>query len=284
MAYESIFNVKPKTEHKKEFCQRVVSLLDEINFVIDDYNYNDGKKMINAMFKYSKLNNGYVGVDDLLNESEKRYRSIFELFRLNNVDINSEEILANIDILFNCLHTFDASEHMYFYDSDKALQSINVIDKAIEQYLLSSGYRLRYIEEKKQFFIVPNEIAIDIEKVTDNKIKNEIINFYNYKNANDIEGKKKIMLILIGKLESRRSDIGKIMGSKIEDSFSNYANNFNLRHNNISQNYIKCYNKSIAALSDEDILKWYDYIFAFMINIYLCLNDLKDVNINNGYN
>lgn len=284
MAYESIFNVKPNTEHKKEFCQRIVSLLNEIAFVIDGYRYNDGKQMINAIFKHSKLNNGYIDINDLLNESDKHYRSIFELFRLNNASIDSEEILVNIDILFNCLFNFESSKEMYFWNSDKAAETLNIIDKAVEQYLLSSGYKLQYIEEKEQFFIVPNEIAVDIEKVADNKIKNEIVNFYNYKNANDIEEKKKIMLILIGKLESRKSDIGKIMGSKIEDTFSNYANNFNLRHNNISSNYKKCYNKSIAALSEEEILKWYDYIFAFMINIYLCLNDLKDVNINNGYN
>ena len=91
------------------------------------------------------------------------------------------------------------------------------------------------------------------------------------------------MLILIGKLESRKNDIEKLLGSKIADMFSNYANNLNLRHNNISESYKKYYNKAVADLSEEEIVKWYDYVFAFMINIYLSLDKVKNINVNGGF-
>ena len=91
------------------------------------------------------------------------------------------------------------------------------------------------------------------------------------------------MLILIGKLESIKKDIDKILGSKIADTFSNYANNLNLRHNNISESYKKYYNKAVADLNEEEIIKWYDYVFAFMINIYLSLDKIKDINVNGGF-
>lgn len=99
----------------------------------------------------------------------------------------------------------------------------------------------------------------------------------------NLEEKRKIIVNLIGKLESRKNDISKVMGSKIADMFSNYANNFNLRHNNIDEDYKKYYNEKIAKMSKEEILEWWNYIFAFMINIYMSLDKLKDVNINDGY-
>lgn len=92
------------------------------------------------------------------------------------------------------------------------------------------------------------------------------------------------MLILIGNLESRKNDIEKLLGSKIADMFNNYVNNLNLRHNNISESYKKCYHKAVVDLSSEELAKWYDYIFAFMVNIYLSIDKVKDINVNGGYN
>lgn len=283
MAYTTIFKVKPKSKNKKEFCQRIVSLLDEVEFCSDGYVYNDGRRMLNAMFKYCKLNNGYASIDDLLNEADKPYASIFDLCEINNANIDDEEILVNIDILVNSLYDFKKTNDRYFYKESKAIETINILLKAVNQYLLSNGYKLEYDEDKEQVFIVDNEIAVDMEEIEDEKLKSEIISFYDYKNANDVEEKKKIMLILIGKLESRKNDIEKLLGSKIADMFSNYANNLNLRHNNVSESYKKYYNKEVADLSEEEIVKWYDYVFAFMINIYLSLDKVKDVNVNGGF-
>lgn len=79
MSYTSIFNVKPKKDNKQEFCKRIVRFLNEIKYVEDCYVYNDGKKLINIMFKYNKLNKGYINIDDLLNEADKPYSNIFKL-------------------------------------------------------------------------------------------------------------------------------------------------------------------------------------------------------------
>ena len=56
-----------------------------------------------------------------------------------------------------------------------------------------------------------------------------------------------------------------------------------MRHDNINPEYKKYYNKTIAELEKNEILKWYDYIFVFMINTYINLDVLKKVNINGGY-
>ena len=283
MQYKTIFGRKPKKENKKEFCKRIVELLNNIEYISDRHIYSNGFYMINDMFRFSNLNNGYVDINDLLNESDKSISNIFDLCKASNDVITEDEILVNIDIIVNCLFNFKNSDDRHFSDNKRAMEIVDIIAKAIKEYLLSYGYVLKYDNEKEQFFIVENDIAIDIEEIEDKKLKSEIISYYDYKIVNDLEEKRKIIVNLIGKLESRKNDISKVMGSKIADMFSNYANNFNLRHNNIDEDYKKYYNEKIAKMSKEEILEWWNYIFAFMINIYMSLDKIKDVNINDGY-
>lgn len=283
MSYKTIFKAKPKKENKREFCIRIVKWLNTIDYYCDGYSEKNGKRMINDMFKYSKFNNGYSDIDDLLNEVNKSYKSIFELCIVGNNNIGNNELLANIDIISNCLISFIKTDTKYFYNEEEAIEAIEAIMKAINEFLLCNGYKLKYDEQYQQFFIIDNNIIIDTDAIDDNKIKSEIISYYDYRNTNDIDEKKKILVNLIGKLENKKNDINNLMGAKVADIISNYANNFNLRHNNIDNKYKKYYNNKIANLSENDMLKWWDYIFAFIINIYMNLEKLENVNINNGY-
>lgn len=283
MVYSTIFKTKPKKDNKQEFCQRIVSLLNEVEFCIDGRIYNNGEIMLNTMFKYSKFNNGYNSIDDLLNEANKHYKNIFKLSTIATPNIDDEMILVNIDILVNCLYEFEETNNRHFYKRNKAIETLDILLKAVNQYLLVNGYKLENDEDKRQVFIVDNDAAIDIEGIDDEKLRSDIISFYDYKNADDIEEKKKIILILIGKLESRKDEISEKFGSKIADMVGNYANNLNLRHININESYKKCYNKTVADLGEDELVNWYNYIFAFMINIYLNLDKVKNININNGY-
>ena len=241
MAYKTIFDTKPKKENSRAFCKRITMLLNSINFCIDSYIYNDGKKMLDEMFKYNKLNKGYANIDDLLFEANPMYKTVFDLCEGGYIDENV--ILANIDIIANCLYSFDEKHNVSFYDREEAHETIMIIFEAMNQYLLSFGYKLILIDEESKFSIIENEIVIDINDIKDEQLKKEIINFYDYRNANDIKEKKKILLNLIGDLESRKNEISESLGNDIANMFSNYSNNFNLRHDNINPDYKKYYNK-----------------------------------------
>ena len=284
MSYTTIFKTKPKKENKNNFCNRICDLLSNISVVDNnDYIVLSGKKMIDYLFKYSSFNTGYVNIDDILKEANENYNNIFNLCKQTDNNIWDDELLANIEIIVNCFYNFknNVFRSGHFGDQETANRNIKILFDAIRAFLLSNGYKL--VENNGRLNLVENEIAVDIEEIENEKLRNEIISFYDYKNANDVEEKKKIMLILIGKLESRKNDIDKILGSRIADMLSNYYNNLDLRHNNINEEYKKYYNKTVAELSNEEKIKWYDYVFAFMINIYLSIDKLKDININGGY-
>ncbi len=282
MAYTTVFKTKPKKENKHKFCGRLLDLLDEIEIENNDDGIINGQEMLDYIFKYSKMNAGYADIEDLLKEANENYDNLVGMFMKKEFIIDDYEMLANIEIIVNCFYHFRENKSARFLKKEKALISIEILFNAIRAFLLSNGYKL--VESENRLSIVENEIAIDIENIEDEKIKSEIISFYDYKNANDVEEKKKIMLILIGNLESRKNDIEKLFGAKISNTFSNYANNLNLRHNNICESYKKHYNKAVAELSKEEIINWYDYVFAFMINIYLSLDKVKDINVNGGFN
>ena len=280
MGYSTIFKTKPKKENKINFCKRITNLLDDIYIMDSQSTVLNGWEMLNYLFKHATVNAGYASVDDLLMEADENYNNIYQMCKNDEYWITDDELLANIEIIINCFYGLDI-EDVYYFKKDDILKNIELLFGAIKEFLLCYGYKLE--ESSDRLCIVENEIAIDVENIENAKIKDEVISFYDYKNANDIEEKKKVMSILIGNLESRKNDIAKLLGSKIADMLSNYVNNLNLRHNNIDESYKKYYNKAVADLSKEEMIKWYDYVFAFMINIYLSLDKVKDINVNGGF-
>ena len=196
MAYTTVFKTNPKKENKNKFCGRLLDLLDEIEIENNDDEIINGQEMLDYIFKYSKMNAGYVDIEDLLKEANENYDNLVGMFMKEEFIIDDYEMLANIEIIVNCFYHFRENKSARFLKKEKALISIEILFNAIRAFLLSNGYKL--VESENRLSIVENEIAIDIENIEDEKIKSEIISFYDYKNANDVEEKKKIMLILIG--------------------------------------------------------------------------------------
>ena len=282
MSYSTFSDVKPKSENKKAFCSRIVKLLDEIQFYDNGTIYNNGKRMLNTLFKYSKLNSGFSSIDDLISESENKFKDIFELSNLPDSFITKENILFNIDIIVNCLN-FPQNKIRSFYNYSLAQENLEIILKAIKNYLLGNNLKLEYNEEKGQFFILPNNLVIDIENIENKKVKTDVINFYDYKNENNLDEKKRILFDLIFDLETKRKDISNLFGKNTSEILFSYANNINIRHNNCDESNKKNYRPKIKELNEEELKNWYNYILPFALNVYLNLDKLKNINVDNGY-
>lgn len=282
MSYKSIFNTKPKKEDKRAFCKRISDFLNRIDFYDEnDIIKKDGLKLINRIFIYSKFNNGYNGISDLIKSNNPSYESIFSLAGKKDDFIQEEEILMNIEIIINCL-TYNPIDHshLYYYPTE-ATKTIKVIFDAIKEYLLACGYKVYNDEKEKILKIIPNELSIDVNEL-DNKLRIDVLNYYDFKNQNNRTEKKRILRDIIDKLEPKRDEIRQKLSKHIEKVYGSFSNNFDIRHNNITQGD-SSYNPTIAALSDDEIIKWYDYIYSFMLNIYINLDSIKDVNIDNQF-
>ena len=263
--YKSIFDVKPKAEKKEYVCNRIIDLIDEITYDIENY-IGSGKTVINYLFRKSELNNGYSSIDDLL--AANGIVSIWDFIEeeLDETEISDNDIMANLEIIINCLLKVDSSK-MY-----SGMEIITLIKKAACNYLLSFGYKIKFNKEEGRAYIILNDTCVDVDNIADIQLRDDVITYYDYKNVFNKVEKRRIIVDLIKK----------ILGNKVEDLYGFYANNIQLRHNNTDPAVKSHYNKSIADLNDEELVKWYDFIFAFNFNIYVNINKLKNININEG--
>ena len=281
MTYSSIFNTKPKKEDKSKFCDRICNLLDKIGFYDGNYvQRRDGMRLLNKIFLFSKLNNGYKDIDDLLTSSDINKKNLYKLKELNDDSITEDAILSNIEIIINCFYNNPYNENNLYSNVQDAKNIISVIITAIREYLLACGYKVEEDEENHKLIIVNLELSIDINNI-DSKIKFDILNYYDFKNKNNKDEKKKILVNLISELEPKREEIHKKLGKHTDKLYGSFSNNFHIRHNNIEKG--KDYHETIAKLSDEEICEWYDYIYSFMLNIYFNLDKLKDVKMDNSF-
>ena len=273
--YKSIFDVKPKAEKKEYVCNRIIDLIDEIKYEIGNY-IARGKTVINYLFRKSELNNGYSSIDDLL--IANGIVSIWDFIEeeLDEDEISDNDIMVNLEIIINCLLKVDSSK------MHSGMEIITLINKAACNYLLSLGYKIKSNKEEGKAYIILNDTCVDVDNIADIQLKDDVITYYDYKNVFNKVEKRRIIVDLINILEPKKDLIKKILGNKVEDLYRFYANNIQLRHNNTDPAVKSYYNKSIADLTDEELVEWYDFIFAFNFNIYVNINKLKNININEG--
>ncbi len=280
--YKSIFETKPKKENKNQFCKRIVNILNNIT-INSNGHYLSGKEMINELFRYSKFNFGYISIDDLLKEENIMNKDIYILSTTSSPLISDENILKNIEIIINCIYEYLDSKRRNFVNSNEAIHEITILSNVINSYLLSLGYKLEKTIDGSKLMIVENEINIDVSEIKDVKIKEEILNYYDFNNLNDLHEKRKSIDALALLLESKENDIEKILGNGIKKAFGSYVNNIQIRHNNKEKNDRAHYRETVDNLTDEELKCWYDYIFSFLINIFKNLYLLKNININNNF-
>jgi hypothetical protein len=97
MNYSSIFKTKSSHDNKLNFCKRMDSLIKKLS-----YCNGSGYEQLNKSFLSIPFNNGFSSISDLLQEYYPSYKD-FSYLGQSSVILDDECVLANIDILFNCL-------------------------------------------------------------------------------------------------------------------------------------------------------------------------------------
>lgn len=276
VGYISVFERKSSGERKLKFCNRIHNLI----LMLYDYSGNSDYKLLNKIFLNLPYNNGFSSIDDLLDEGDTKYYT-FRQMSENLLLINDNSILANIDILINCLTYNEVDLNPRLRERKENYNIAALIIKACTEYLFSVGLKMEYSGEKYE--IIENEVSIDINQVQEQSLKEDILTYYNYINKNSYKVKKEVLTNLIIKLESNRTDIQKIFGKGIEQALFMYGNSLNLRHDNITSTNKGHYKPTVAKLTEEELIEWYDYVYPLAINTYIYLKKLKNVNCTNDF-
>lgn len=285
MKYKSIFDTEQKKDNPQQFCTRIVTMLNSIEFRYKNGAaiLKNGYLFINEIFKFSSFSDVFTSIEDILKAENMYYNDIFSI-SMGEELVDDYELFANIEIIANCIGTFrnDDSEivkpidHFLYNDIKKKIFRI------MDHYLLFYGYKLIYNEHLEKFIIAESDIAINIDEIADISIQEEVLDFYNYRNKNNIKEKQKSLYFIFYALEHKTAEIKKILGNGIFTAFQTYANNIGIRHNNLEQSY-KHFSPAVAELKEDELIEWYDYIYAFAINIYMNIDKVKNININDKF-
>ena len=92
----------------------------------------------------------------------------------------------------------------------------------------------------------------------------------------DLDRKKATLIVLADKLEPRRSEL-KTINPNLEDDLFFLFNNVNLRHNNIDPNG-KNYEKTVSAMKNCELEKWYDNVYQMCLLAFLELDHIERKN------
>lgn len=282
MSYESIFNTKPKREDKEAFCKRITKLLNSIYYDSGNgYIETGGLDLLNKIFIHSKFNKGYHDIDDLIKSYNSSYDTIFTLVGKKDCYIDETNIIVNIEIIINCLTYHSLNDQDLYYYPGEAANTIKIIFDAVKEYLLACGYKVYKDNKNKILKIVPIEISVNVNELNDD-IEKDVLSYYDFKNQNNRVEKKRILRDIIDRLEPRRNEIKTKFGKHIDNAYGSFSNNFDIRHNNVTIGDSN-YKETIADLTDEEMIKWYDYMYSFMLNIYINIDKVRNVNIDNQF-
>ncbi len=254
MGYIHILDKKPTQIENTNFIRRIYSMMSR-NYAISTMDRN---------FQSSNLNDGYYSVKDYFNSIGYKYT----LSDFSNIikEISDENVFAIIETIFNFTKPKDIGDEGDF----------KVFLKAVDNYLLIKGYKLVFIEGICK--LTPSDLKVDLSEVVEENIKEDLLSYYDFRKQNDKHNKKKILTNLAIILYGEEQSIRKMLGKNTSERINFYSNNFDLRHPNTNDKS-KDYKEQVAVLTEKELIEWYDYIYAFFLNVYVNYKKLREVEI-----
>lgn len=153
-----------------------------------------------------------------------------------------------------CEFLYDPNDYDYLCLNDKILiDNVNYIIQKL-------GYETKNIDDKI-ILIKTNADVISTALIVEEDISNLILNYNDFKIANNLKAKKDILLSLGHYIEPKRKEI-KNKNSSLEDYIFLCLNKLNIRHNN------KCgkeKNEYVKNMTDDELINWYDKLYDLIL-------------------
>lgn len=149
---------------------------------------------------------------------------------------------------------YNSDDYDYLYFNDKIL-----IDN-VKYIIQKLGYEQKNIGDKI-ILTKNNADATSTAIIVEDDISDLILNYNDFKIAEDIKAKKDILLSLGQYIEPMRKEI-KNKNSNLEDYIFLCLNKLNIRHNNKNG---KEKNDYVKNMTDKELINWYDKLYDLIL-------------------
>lgn len=254
MSYVSVYKRKVDLSDRDAFATRIFNLLcQNRNFVILD--------LINKHFISDGIGYGFTSINDFVGQIDGLEAfDVFKNYKQVGNHISNDVIFVNIEIYVNVIH---------FLIDTYGYGQLYAVLKAFSDYLLWHGHKIENLDDTT-YVIVNSDLPITPEQIKSDEIKSDFLTYYGYLTSRDLHEKKKLLFAVAHELEAKKDDVLRILGKGIKNAIGFYSNQFHIRHPN---------HENIEGLTEDELETWYDYIYAFFINCYANLENLKEISI-----
>lgn len=152
-------------------------------------------------------------------------------------------------------------------------QSMQFYIMQVQRVIESIGY-MPNAKDGVTDFVPKDQGAISVAEIIDSDLSYRVIEYNHHSMKGNLNRKREILLALADKLEPQRPKLKQINSTMESDLFFLF-NSVNLRHNNSASDGKKYYIPFIAAMTDEEIEKWYDETYQICLLAFLELDNTE---------
>lgn len=268
---DSIFTIERRIELSEAF-DKCLNDIRNITIIINKGCYNQRRENLFNYLEYCLKNwpfrMGAVGFEDYFSQIN------IDFFRTQK----DEDILYILELMINLLYWAmiqekkDAEFNISLSSSEVQKEAFRIIENI--SYIVEKSCNMRIREkydknkEEKYYVLSKRDVEVDSVLETAAELSEILLGYYDIRNMNDKEYKRRAIEAIYRYLEPHRKKYKGLSCGAVSEEFFNSVNAFGIRHNTKSQK--KIHYKKVNSIYDE--------LFKMGIYVIQCekVNQYKD--------
>lgn len=270
---KSIFDIAAERLDMNSDTDRLIALATTEKTLYDGYfqkSYTLFDYVDDCCFSRWRYRGRYINAKDFLNALD--FDNLVQMARHN-----LEKHLTLIELIYNFWN-------LAYNELDKdpcpegLTGDINFhhLKKVMDQILEENNHVAVGNDDNDHFIVIEDkpEVTAVAEIMPTESLSFEVIKYNHRSLKGNIDLKRAILVKLGAEIEPKRSNLRSI-NSHLESDIFTLLNNLNIRHNNCAVNDQKNYKEAVAAMTKEQLEKWYDELYQMILLGFLLLDNVE---------
>lgn len=152
--------------------------------------------------------------------------------------------------------------------------TLDMLKQIMDDSLADFNQTAYYDEDSEQVIVSASDATVfSVAESVEVPIRIAILRYNSERLKGNVEEKKSLLLRIAQDFDgSKKNDLNKC-DSNLKSNIFFILNEFNLRHNNIDPQDPKHYHGDVAAMTPEEIEKWYDDLYRLFLFAYQSLEN-----------